>query len=64
MTNSINFAFHADRWQATRDNYRAWWAGEMDRPLIHLTLLGRDPGRPEPALISLVPSMSRAMRAV
>lgn len=50
MTKSINLGFNHDRWKATRDNHRAWWAGELDRPLIHLTLPGRDPGRPEPAL--------------
>jgi hypothetical protein len=42
--------FDAKRWQAVQDNYRAWWAGELDRPLIHLTVKGREPGRPEPTL--------------
>ncbi len=50
MTNTISLDFDADRWERTRENHRAWWAGELDRPLIHLTLPGRDPGRPEPAL--------------
>lgn len=42
--------FNAERWRKVRENYRAWWAGESKRPLIHITLPGRDPGRPEPAL--------------
>ena len=46
----MNLSFNSQRWQATRDNHRAWWAGELDRPLIHLTLPGRDPNRPAPAL--------------
>lgn len=50
MTNHINLDFDARRWERTRENHRAWWAGELDRPLIYLTLPGRDPGRPEPDL--------------
>lgn len=46
----MNLSFNRERWQATRDNYRAWWTGELERPLIHLTLPGRDPGRREPTL--------------
>jgi len=40
--------FTPERWDATKTTYRRWWAGQLDRPLIHLTLDGRDPGRPEP----------------
>jgi hypothetical protein len=42
--------FDTKRWQGVRENHRAWWAGKLERPLIHLTLDGREPGRPEPAL--------------
>jgi len=42
----IDFSF--DRWQKLKDTYRRWWAGELDRPLIHATVSGRDPGREEP----------------
>ena len=40
--------FEPERWARIRDDYSAWWAGELDRPLIQLTLRGADPGRPEP----------------
>jgi hypothetical protein len=40
--------FTLERWDRIRETYRSWWAGELDRPLIHMVLHGRDPGRPEP----------------
>ncbi|MEI6780497.1 MAG: hypothetical protein WCQ21_06185 [Verrucomicrobiota bacterium] len=46
----MNLNFSSERWQSIRGNYRARWAGELDRPLINLTISGRDPGRPQPAL--------------
>lgn len=46
----LNLDYDPVRWQKARENYRAWWSGELKRPLIHLTLKGRNPGRPEPAL--------------
>jgi len=48
----VNLDFDTDRWARVRDAYRRWWAGELGRPLINLTLRGRDPGRPEPRLPS------------
>lgn len=45
MKNSTHLGFSAGRWQVTRANHRAWWAGGLDRPLIHLTLPGRVPRR-------------------
>ena len=42
--------FSLDRWDRIKEAYRAWWAGELDRPLFYVTLGGADPGRPEPAL--------------
>lgn len=42
--------FTADRWRGVCEHYRAWWAGTLARPLVHLTLHGRDAGRAEPAL--------------
>jgi hypothetical protein len=45
-------AFDATRWEKVRESHRQWWAGKLDRPLIHLTLKGRDPRRPQPALPS------------
>ncbi|MBD3391129.1 MAG: hypothetical protein GF418_03645 [Chitinivibrionales bacterium] len=38
--------FNADAWNRMRENYGRWWAGELKRPLIHMTLTGADPGRP------------------
>jgi len=46
----MSLDFTHERWHRIRERYRQWWAGELDRPLIHMTLHGRDPGRPEPAL--------------
>ncbi|MFA6135054.1 MAG: hypothetical protein WC869_13655 [Phycisphaerae bacterium] len=42
--------FGPDKWTRIRENYRRWWAGELDRPLINITVSGRNPGRPEPKL--------------
>jgi 5-methyltetrahydrofolate--homocysteine methyltransferase len=40
--------FTPERWEQLRTTYRQWWAGELDRPLIPIELVGRDPGRPQP----------------
>jgi len=40
--------FNADRWDRIKETYRQWWSGELERPIIPVELLGRDPGRPEP----------------
>ena len=42
--------FETDRWEKIKEDARRWWAGELKRPLIQMTLTGRDPGRPEPVL--------------
>jgi hypothetical protein len=46
----MSIAFDKHRWERTRENYGLWWEGQLKRPLIHVTLYGRDPGRPEPSL--------------
>ncbi len=46
----MSIDFSPERWEKTKANYSAWWAGELDRPLILFTAPGRDPGRPEPPL--------------
>ena len=46
----MSIAFDKHRWERTRENYGLWWEGRLKRPLIHVTLSGRDPGRPEPSL--------------
>lgn len=46
---AIHFTVAA--WAKVRENYRRWWAGELDRPLIHLTVNGAaEPDRPRPTL--------------
>jgi 5-methyltetrahydrofolate--homocysteine methyltransferase len=42
--------FDASRWERVRENYARWWAGELKRPLVQVTLHGVDPGRPKPVL--------------
>ena len=46
----MSIDFSGQRWGTINDDYRLWWAGELARPLIQITLTGRDPGRPEPPL--------------
>jgi len=48
----MSIGFDRSRWERVKENNRAWWAGELKRPLIHITMGGRDPGRPEPELPS------------
>jgi hypothetical protein len=42
--------FSEERWQAVKENATRWWAGELKRPLIQITLTGCDPGRERPEL--------------
>ncbi|MDY7009808.1 MAG: hypothetical protein SVV80_03560 [Planctomycetota bacterium] len=42
--------FDKERWERTSENYRRWWTGELDRPLIKVSVSGRDPGRTKPKL--------------
>lgn len=44
----MSIDFNSARWERVRENSNAWWAGELKRPLIAITMGGRDPGRPEP----------------
>lgn len=41
---TIDFSF--SRWEHVCDVYRRWWDGTLGRPLINISLGGRDPGRP------------------
>ena len=47
---TMSIAFDSARWEKVKRDYTRWWAGELERPLIFVTLDGRDPGRPEPEL--------------
>lgn len=42
--------FNKERWEIVKQNARAWWDGKLGRPLLHMTITGRAPGRPEPKL--------------
>jgi hypothetical protein len=46
----MSIEFSAERWERVKAANRLFWRGELDRPLIHITVGGRDPGRPEPRL--------------
>ena len=48
----MTLTFDATHWQKVQEDYRKWWAGDLDRPLVHLTLKGRNPGRAEPEIPS------------
>jgi len=43
-------AFNAECWACVKDDARRWWAGQLERPLIHMTITGCEPGRPAPKL--------------
>lgn len=42
--------FSPERWEIVKKNARDWWDGKLHRPLIHITLTGRSPGRAEPKI--------------
>ncbi|MFP4054684.1 MAG: hypothetical protein ACLFV7_12555 [Phycisphaerae bacterium] len=44
----MSIAFSQQRWDRTRQDYAAWWAGESDRPMVPVTVTGRDPERNAP----------------
>jgi len=46
MNNAIDFSL--DRWAQVKESHRLWWANELERPLIHVTLYGA-PSRRAPA---------------
>lgn len=48
----MSIAFDQDRWAKIKQDYGLWWEGKLKRPLIQITMDGRSPERPEPALPS------------
>lgn len=48
----MTIAFDQSRWDKIRETHRRWWAGELGRPLVHLTVKNRRPKQPEPRLPS------------
>ena len=39
----MSIDFSTERWEQTKRNYRAWWAGKLKRPLINMTVGGYEP---------------------
>ncbi|MBN1257894.1 MAG: hypothetical protein JXA52_09350 [Planctomycetes bacterium] len=48
----MSIDFSQQRWEQLKEDYKLWWAGELKRPLIHVSNKDRDPGRPEPEIPS------------
>lgn len=46
----MSIRFSAQRWKTLEQTYTQWWAGDLERPIIQLTVWGKDPGRPPAAL--------------
>jgi hypothetical protein len=57
--------FSESDWQRCEADYRAFWAGELDRPLVPLWVDGLDPGRPASRrqLKGFIPQMGEEARA-
>jgi len=45
----MNIDFSEKRWKTIKQNYSRWWAGDLKRPLISVSLSGRTPTRSKPA---------------
>jgi 5-methyltetrahydrofolate--homocysteine methyltransferase len=41
----MSIDFSAERWRKLRETSRRWWNGELERPIVHAVLTGRDPKR-------------------
>lgn len=46
----MSLDFSVERWAQVAEAHRQWWEGTLQRPLLHLTVKGRNPERPEPDL--------------
>ncbi|MBA4386691.1 MAG: hypothetical protein C0404_01850 [Verrucomicrobia bacterium] len=44
---AMTIRFDDARWAQVKNNYRSWWAGELDRPLISITVNGYESNRPK-----------------
>lgn len=44
----MSIDFTPERWTQIKETYRRWWARELERPLIPVQIVGRDPGRAKP----------------
>ena len=45
----MGIPFDSRTWGRHRDVYGRWWDGQLDRPIINVTVRTDDPGRPAPA---------------
>lgn len=52
----MGIEFTQSQWDKVKENYRLWWEGKLDRPIISVVLKGKDPGRTEPS----IPLLSQA----
>lgn len=41
-------AFEKEQWDQRKADYAAWWAGELERPIININLRAREPQTPPP----------------
>ncbi len=46
----MSIHFSPERWKKIKADAHAWWAGELERPLIQIGVYGMPPDRTEPAL--------------
>ena len=37
--------FTSDNWERVQNTYTMWWDRKIDRPVIGIELVGKDPGR-------------------
>ena len=44
----MNIGFNHDRWRHVREAYTAWWKGDLERPLVSITMPGPAPDRKKP----------------
>jgi 5-methyltetrahydrofolate--homocysteine methyltransferase len=52
VINTMAIEFSMDRWTKIKENYRLWWAGRLERPIVQVWLTGADTKRPESVLPS------------
>lgn len=50
MPNVPQLDFSRERMARVRQTADRWWAGQLERPMVNVTLTGYDEGRPAPAL--------------
>jgi hypothetical protein len=58
--------FAPQRWDAIKRNYTDWWAGRLERPLINIELVGRNPDMPRPRgdLVSVMRDLAAPLELI